>query len=233
MIELIKINVTEGGKHACSARELHEFLGAGSDVTTWFRNQVVKCMLEDGVDFTQVSGKSTGGRPSLDFAITINAAKEISMMNGGDKGKQARLYFIECERKLKQSHLVPQSFSEALMLAAQNQKRIEEQQKQIAVLEPKASYFDSVKDAQNAITMEEVVKLLNNTRFGRTRLFKFLRDKKVFTEKNLPYQVFMDREYFRVIQNSYVDSKGALHTYPQVLAYPKGVAYINKLITTL
>ena len=57
-------------------------------------------MLINGEDFTQIYGESNGGRPSIDYAISLSAAKEIAMLNGGEKGKQARTYFIECERKL-------------------------------------------------------------------------------------------------------------------------------------
>lgn len=47
--------------------------------------------------------KTQGGRPSKDYFITIDCAKEISMIQRSNKGKKARQYFIECERKLQQS----------------------------------------------------------------------------------------------------------------------------------
>lgn len=99
---LIKVATDANGKQVVSARDLHVFLEAGSDVNTWFKNQVKRAMLEEGIDFTQIYGESTGGRPSIDYAISLSSAKEISMLNGGDKGKEARLYFIACENKLKE-----------------------------------------------------------------------------------------------------------------------------------
>jgi len=48
-----------------------------------------------------INSSSLGGRPSLDYFYTIDAAKEISMLQRSEKGKEARKYFIECERKLK------------------------------------------------------------------------------------------------------------------------------------
>lgn len=61
MNQIIKIFTNKEGIRTVSAKDLHSFLGAGSDVHTWFSNQVEKCMLRTGLDFTQVSGKSTGG----------------------------------------------------------------------------------------------------------------------------------------------------------------------------
>lgn len=54
---------------------------------------------------------STGGRPSKDYFYTIDAAKEISMIQGTDKGKEARKYFIECERQLKEQVLAILNYS--------------------------------------------------------------------------------------------------------------------------
>jgi anti-repressor protein len=232
MEDLVKVSVSKGGKQVVSARELYDFLEVKNHFTQWFDDN--KEMFDDGIDYQSFKVKVNAGHTSslkTDYAITLSMAKELAMMSKVEKGKHVRKYFIECEKRLQAVNSIPQSFADALMLAANQQKQIEERQQQIDVLAPKASYFDSVKDAQNAITMEEVVKLLNNNSFGRTRLFQFLRDKNIFTQKNLPFQIYMDRGYFRVIQNSHVDRDGAIHTYPQVLAYPKGVAYINKIIT--
>ncbi len=56
-------------------------------------------------DFTLISAKSTGGRPSTDYALSLDCAKEISMLQRTEKGKQARLYFIACEKAVKQNQL--------------------------------------------------------------------------------------------------------------------------------
>ena len=60
---------------------------------------------EENVDFIRVSQKcpTLGGiQEKVDYAISIDMAKELSMIQRTDKGKQARLYFIECEKKLKE-----------------------------------------------------------------------------------------------------------------------------------
>lgn len=100
MNELIKIQ-QHAGKQAVSARELYNFLEVGRDFTTWFK-KMFEYGFEEDKDFTPVWVKSTGGRPSVDYALTLSCAKEIAMIQRTPKGKQAREYFIACEKKLQE-----------------------------------------------------------------------------------------------------------------------------------
>lgn len=101
MKDLIKITTNDEGQQLVSARELHEFLEVKKDFTDWFKYRVAQYGFEENLDFTPILGKSTGGRPSKDFAIKIEMAKELSMVENNEKGKQARKYFIECEKIAK------------------------------------------------------------------------------------------------------------------------------------
>ena len=44
----------------------------------------------EGTDFISILGESTGGRPSEDHALKLDMAKEISMIQRNEKGKEAR-----------------------------------------------------------------------------------------------------------------------------------------------
>ena len=37
----------------------------------------------------------------VDYYLTLDMTKELAMVERNEKGKQARQYFIECERRLK------------------------------------------------------------------------------------------------------------------------------------
>lgn len=81
MEQLIKITTNEKNEQVVSARELHTFLEAGSNTNTWFKNQAERAMLEDNIDFIQISEQSNGGRPSIDYAIKLSAAKGIGFIH--------------------------------------------------------------------------------------------------------------------------------------------------------
>lgn len=84
-----------------NARELHSFLEVRTAFKDWIDRRISEYGFEEGVDFCSFLSESTGGRPSKEYAITIETAKELAMVERNDKGREARKYFIECERKLK------------------------------------------------------------------------------------------------------------------------------------
>lgn len=112
--ELIKLTTNEEGKQLVSARELHEFLEVGTRFDKWIA-RMIEYGFEENKDFNmvkfdrvQIEGKRQVERELIDYAITIEMAKELSMIQRTDKGKQARQYFIECEKKLRESNNKPQ-----------------------------------------------------------------------------------------------------------------------------
>ena len=95
------IKITYGGdRPTVSGRELHEFLEVNSNYTTWFE-RMAEYGFTEGADFIPFSEESTGGRPSINHQLTIDMAKEISMIQRNEKGKQARQYFIAVENEYK------------------------------------------------------------------------------------------------------------------------------------
>ena len=100
MSDLIKIT-TKDGKQLVSARELHEFLEIKTDFRKWFP-RMCEYGFEESIDYTPVKFVHPMNlQECTDYAISIDMAKELSMIQRTEKGKQARLYFIECEKKLK------------------------------------------------------------------------------------------------------------------------------------
>ena len=126
MLELIKVKTSTGGKKVVSARELHEFLGAKTEFKDWMP-RMLEYGFTDKIDFSSFLSESTGGRPSIDYILSIDCAKEIAMIQRTDKGKQARLYFIECEKIAKQIKplVLPTRLEYAqLLLNAETEKEV-------------------------------------------------------------------------------------------------------------
>ena len=133
------ISITEqNGNQVVSARELHGFLEVDSNFTTWCK-RMFEYGFEEQKDYIILSKNGTNpiskSNP-IDYALTLDTAKEISMLQRTDKGKQARQYFIECEKKIQQ----PLSQIDILIQSAQ---MIKEQEKRIASVEDKVLQIDA------------------------------------------------------------------------------------------
>lgn len=95
-----------GGKtiQTVNARELHAFLGAGKDFSNWIKDRIQQYGFLEEIDYTTDLFASFGekgtGRPIREYYLSIGMAKELAMVERNDKGREARRYFIECERKL-------------------------------------------------------------------------------------------------------------------------------------
>lgn len=102
-------------------------------------------------------------------------------------------------------------------------------QKQLEAAQPKIEFFDAVTDSKDAVPMASVAKVLDIKGFGRNNLFKFLREKKILDKDNIPYQEYVDRGYFRVIEQRFTTSEGEVRINFKTLVFQRGLDYIRKL----
>ncbi|WP_139413587.1 antA/AntB antirepressor family protein [Bartonella mastomydis] len=123
LIKITEQTIDQETVQTVNARELHAFLEVKSNFRDWIKNRIeeygflenkdfisfAKILAkpntsqenQDFVSFTQKRVKPKGGRPSTEYHLTLDMAKELSMVERNEKGRQARRYFIECEKKLK------------------------------------------------------------------------------------------------------------------------------------
>ena len=136
-----------------SARELHAFLEVQTRFNDWIKNRIEQYDFVENQDFLVVTEKKVtmtdaGEKATLikEYHITLDMAKELAMVERTEKGKQARQYFIECERKLRetQAKLAPKTYVEALRTLADEVEAHEQTKQTLAIAEPKAQYFDKL-----------------------------------------------------------------------------------------
>lgn len=137
MNKLIKITTNEEGKQLVSARELYEGLGLNKAVwSRWYPTNIQKNdFFKEGDEWVGIQHdveNSKGGRPTIDFAISLDFAKHIAMMARTEKSHEYRNYFLECEKEvLNTSQLSPelQMFNQ-MFKAIANQELANKQIKQ-------------------------------------------------------------------------------------------------------
>ena len=87
-----------------NAKELFEFLESKQHFSDWLKNRIHKYGFERDVDYLLhkvMIQHPSGAKSATQCFITVDMAKELSMLEANEKGKQARRYFIECEKQLK------------------------------------------------------------------------------------------------------------------------------------
>lgn len=108
-------------------------------------------------------------------------------------------------------------------------KIIQEQDKKIQELLPKAEFYDAVAGSKDAIDIGSAAKVLDMG-IGRNKLFEILRNKGVLMSNNIPYQKYIDCGYFRTIEQKYSKPDGTVCINIKTLVYQKGLDFIRKLL---
>ena len=225
--ELIPLTENDGVS-AVMGRDLHAFLEVGKDYSTWFKDMCQYGFVA-GQDFSPISGNTSpaGGRPRIEHIISLDMAKEISMIQRTDKGKQARQYFIECERKAKRA---PAELTrlELLQIAMESEKERLALEEKVTELEPKAIHYNRFMDAEGTYTWDEVVRIIG---VGKNKMLESLRIQKVLmtggNRQNLPYQSHMHR--FEVKEKTWTNTAtGFEHVSYDVRLKPEHIDFIAK-----
>lgn len=123
-------------------------------------------------------------------------------------------------------YTAPRSFAEALQLAADQARKMEELEKERQVLLPKAEFFDAVTDSKTAVSIGDAAKVLD-AGIGQNKLFAWLRDRNILRGDNTPYQKYIDNGYFRVVEQKY-QVNGETRISIKTLVFQKGIDYIRK-----
>ncbi len=233
MHELLKVNY-DNDRITLSARELHEFLEIETPFKKWF-GRMAEYGFSQESDYREVMDKIVqnpkGGRPSTDYEITLDMAKEIAMIQRSDKGKEVRQYFLELERRWNSPEAV---MNRALEYSRKQVKALMEENKE---LKPKALFADAVSTSDESILIGQLAKLIrqNGYAIGQNRLFEWMRENgyliKSGARRNQPTQKSMDMGLFEVKERTINNPDGSTRITLTTKVTGKGQVYfINKFL---
>ncbi|MFB8583886.1 phage antirepressor KilAC domain-containing protein [Enterococcus faecalis] len=234
MNELIKVTTNENGEQLVNGRELYEFLGVKDNYTDWFK-RMIKYGFDENVDFISFSEKSDkpfGGRPQVNHYVKLDMAKEISMLQRTERGKQARRYFIQLEKFWNSPEMVTKRALEF------QQKKIEVLQLENESLKLKALFADAVDASKTSILIGDLAKLIkqNGIDIGQNRLFQWLRDNGYLIARkgesyNMPTQRSLDLGIAEIKERTHNNPDGSIRISRTPKITGKGQIYfVNKFL---
>ena len=151
---------------------------------------------------------------------------------------EARAKLIIRWEELETMYRTPQSFSEALLLAAMQAEEIEHQQRQLEAAKPKVLFAEAVETSKTSILIGELAKILkqNGIDIGQNRLFEWLRENGYLitrrgTDYNMPTQKAMELELFEIKETVINHSDGHISVNKTPKVRGKGQTYfVNKFL---
>lgn len=230
----------QGGKRTVNARQLHGFLEVKKDFSDWIKLRIKKLGFVDGEDFVAVSRspiRGSGNRgASIDYHLSIDMAKELSLLEKNAKGKLARVYFINCEKALRvivasPVVAVPTSLSAALRLAADKADEAEALKlvvkEQAAIVEqqaPAVEFMGKYVEATGQFGVTASAKMLN---VAPKRFFQLCDDKGVLFRDGMgdwvPYQQWIEAGYC-TLKTGMAHEK---HAFKQARFTSKGLVWVR------
>ncbi|EAH8475508.1 phage antirepressor Ant [Campylobacter coli] len=122
--------------NSANAREIFQFLNSEQEYSNWIKNRISHYNFIENQDYI-IELVYTKGRPRKEYYVTLDMAKELCMVENNEKGRQARRYFIECEKRLKnleQEKMQKLAFRQSLGYKSQLKQQKEKYENKIKAL---------------------------------------------------------------------------------------------------
>ncbi|EAK5590490.1 phage antirepressor Ant, partial [Campylobacter jejuni] len=124
------------GAFPANVENLFCYLEVNSKFADWIKNRINQYDFIENQDYI-IKEVFTGRRPRKEYYVTLDMAKELCMVENNEKGRQARRYFIECEKRLKnleQEKMQKLAFHQSLGYKSQLKQQKEHYENKIKAL---------------------------------------------------------------------------------------------------
>ncbi|WP_288896681.1 phage regulatory protein/antirepressor Ant [uncultured Capnocytophaga sp.] len=183
---------------------------------------------------------NTGNQQHREYRLTKMQTFDLMTGYSAELRIKVNRRWAELEAKEQAHQQIPQSFSEALRLAAEQAEKIEAQQKQLQAQAPKVLFADTVIGSQSSCLIGELAKLITQKGYeiGEKRLFKWLRENHYLGTRgeyyNIPNQQYIEQGLFELKKGTRSGNGGVMHTTITPKVTGKGQVYfVNKFLKTI
>ena len=159
MNELINITLNENHEPVVSARDLHKSLKVKTRFSQWVEQNFK--ILEEGYDFTSVVGTTVVNNGAVreiqDYALSLDASKNLAMVSKTDEGAKVRKYFIQVEKDFNSPEKI---MARALLMADKKITNLTMQnnhlQLELKEAQKQARYLDLIIESKGALRVSQI-----------------------------------------------------------------------------
>lgn len=236
LITINNLNINNERIQTVNARELHSYLESKQDFSTWIKKRINDYGFLENTDFIRFHKKMEANNATLiDYFISIDMAKELSMVERNDKGKKARQYFIECEKQSKNNPITalndPSIMRSILLTYTEKVLFLEEK---LAEMKPTIAAFDRI-----ATKTEGSMCVTDTAKHLQVQPKKFFQElhamgwiyKRTGSHHWLGYQDKVKQGLLEHKVTTVSRSDGSEKIVEQVLVTPKGLAKLSQMLT--
>lgn len=101
----IEVEINGKVQLGVNARNMHCWLESKQDFSTWIKRRIAKYKFQENTDYLihqVVEQGASGAKYKTEYLLTVDMAKELSMVECTDRGREVRLYYIEQEELARQ-----------------------------------------------------------------------------------------------------------------------------------
>lgn len=239
MNEIIKITkqyICDDQIQTVNARELHIFLEVGKDFSTWVKDRIEKYNFVENQDFVCspiLGSEGRGGQNRVDYHLSLDMAKELAMVERNEKGKQARQYFIECEKKAKQTLDPAKALNDPVIMRSlllNYSEKVIDLEHQVSEMKPQTEAFKRISFADGNMCITDAAKTLQ---IQPKRLFAYLNENLWIYRRsgNKNWVAYQDRIQTGLLIHkvtTITTSDGEERVQQQALVTPRGLARLSE-----
>ena len=218
-----------------SSREIAELTGKNHAHVMRDIREMASALTKASVHSCVEPASYIGGDGRAYDMYQLDKETTICLLTGYDTA--ARMKVIQRWQALENNAplALPQTRIQALRELAESLEREESLVKELAAAQPAKEFYAAVTDSRDAIPVSEAAKVLGIAGIGQNKLFIWMREKRMLMSDtkhwNMPYQEYIERGYFRVVEQKYVDGRGETHINLKTLVLQKGLQYISKALS--
>lgn len=154
-----------------NGRDLHTFMGVRRDFSTWIKDRIEQYGFAEHQDYEVFTdsgdnvrspdlGSKRGGHNRVEYAISLDMAKELAMVENNEQGREVRRYFIRMERQAKNPALSLNDPATLRKLLLGSVDRVMQLEQAIEADKPKTSFYDEFVNADGLYNFQNAGRAL-------------------------------------------------------------------------